>query len=255
MKLCLLTLICLATMGFQSMTQADESEWKFGIGTGFFALNIDGEIGLNLTTLGLGGQQFDVDLSADDTMDLMETAIGFGGYATNGSWLIDYGFNYLELVDTISNDIVERGEFTVEVTGFEILVGYPVFKTPNIVISLHGGARYVRHELTSDITASGTRAIETIDEDWIDALFGVSANIPLSDKWMWINKFNAGFGGSEGTYQGFTGLNWQFHKSWSAGVYGRFTAVEFENGHKGDKDWYFYDADEYGAGINIFYHF
>jgi hypothetical protein len=77
-KLFLIMMICLITIGSHSMVNANESSWDFGIGTGFFALNIDGTVGLDVPPAG-GGQELDVDLNASDVMDLMETAFGLGG--------------------------------------------------------------------------------------------------------------------------------------------------------------------------------
>ncbi len=45
--------------------------------------------------------------------------------------------------------------------------------------------------------------------------------------------------------------NWHFFKHWEATVYGKYTAFDFENGSKGDADWYLYDVDEYGAGLSV----
>lgn len=254
-KLFLLIVFCLSTMGLLSTTQANESEWKFGLGTGFFGLNLDGTVGLDVPAFG-GAQELDLDLSASDAMDLMETAFGFGGYATNGSWLIDYSLIYLKLEDQVTNpnSVITNADFKFEVSGFDLMVGYPVFKKSSMVISLHGGVRYTRHEMLTQLT-SGVTVSKEIDEEWVDAVFGVSANIPLAEKWIWNNRITAGFGGSEGTYSAQTGVNWQFHKNWSTNLYGKYIAVEFENSTKGATDWYSYDVDEYGLGIGIMYHF
>ena len=72
---------------------------------------------------------------------------------------------------------------------------------------------------------------------------------------MWNNRITAGFGGSEGTYMGQTGITWIFYKGWSSTLYGNYTAVEFENGDEGDSDWYLYDIDEFGIGLGFLYNF
>ena len=246
-------MICFITMGSHSIAQANESGWEFGLGTGFFGLNLDGTVGMGTTLL--SALELDIDVSASDTKEVMESAFGFGGYATNGTWLIDYSFLYLQLEGDGSGSNVKYAKLEFEVSGFEAMVGYPVLKTSNITLNLHGGVRYTKHKITNSFqTLGGTAFSKEIDEDWVDALIGLSANIHFAEKWVWNNRITAGFGGSEGTYSAFTGLSWQFHKNWSTSLYGKYTAVDFENSTKGAADWYLYDVDEYGLGINILFH-
>jgi hypothetical protein len=145
-------------------------------------------------------------------------------------------------------------KFGFDVTGGELTIGYPIYHGPSLIVGVHGGARYTKHELEADVAIDGTRVLSIdIDEDWTDALVGISAGIPFTKTLIWNNRFNAGFGGSEGTYFGYTGLTWRFLKHWSASLYGKYTAIEFENGDKGDSDWYLYDVDEFGVGLSVLF--
>jgi len=254
-KLLLLIMICLVTMGSQSLARAGGSDWKFGLGTGFFGLNLDGTVGMDLTLIDTA-VEVDVDMSASDVLDVMETAFGIGGYATNGTWLIDYTVEYLKLEDGDSfAGTLSRADLKFEAKGFEIMVGYPVLKNSSIIVNLHGGVRYTNHEMVSSIVYGGTTYRKDLDNDWVDGLVGVSARVPLGATVSWDNFVNAGYGGSDGTYRAVTGLTWRFHKNWSSTLFGKYTAVEFENSSKGAADWYLYDVDEFGLGINIIYHF
>ena len=69
------------------------------------------------------------------------------------------------------------------------------------------------------------------------------------EKWSWTNRFDAGFGGSEGTYLFNSGINWHFAKHWQATFYTRYTSVDFEDGSGSDR--YLYDVDEFGGGDAI----
>jgi len=253
MKLFLFVLAGLLVINFGSVAHAD---WSFGIGTGIFRMGMDGDMGLNMNIA--GPVEFDVDLDPDDISDMLETAFGFSGYATDRKWTIQYSFGMLELEDdpsvVLPSGVSVSSEFGFEVTGGEITVGYPIYHGTSLIVRLHGGVRYTEHELDADTTivdpvGTTTRLSHDIDEDWTDALVGISVGVPLAEKWMWNNKFNAGFGGSEGTYFAQTGITWRFLKHWSATLSGKYTAVEFENGDKGDSDWYLYDVDEFGLGI------
>jgi hypothetical protein len=228
-----------------SLTGVAHADWSFGIGTGIFLVNFDGDMGFDTAA---GPVELDVDLDADDVMDVMETAFGLGGYATDGKWMIQSSFGTLELEDDASV-VLSSGDSVYSKIGFdktnaELTVGYPIYHDESLIVRLHAGARYTDHEIDRDLTINGTPAVSRdIDEDWTDALVGISVGVPLAEKWMWNNKFNAGFGGSEGTYFAQTGVTWRFLKHWSASLYGKYT----------DSDWYLVDWDEFGVGLGVLF--
>ena len=64
-------LVALCILGVvMSYSTAANAEWHFGIGTGLFRLNMDGDIALDTDVRGV--VEFDVDLDADDIDDLMD---------------------------------------------------------------------------------------------------------------------------------------------------------------------------------------
>jgi len=240
------------------------AEWSFGIGTGISQMKVDGEQGFH-TDLA-GPIKYDVKLDPEDFNDLIDTAIGFGGFATDGTWLIQYSYGKIELegrestaVPALDSRLSARIGF--DITGAELTVGYPVFKTPSFILHADGGVRYTKHEFDSRlklINSSGTVVASrkrNFDHSWTDAVVGGTINVPFAKTWSWITRLNAGFGGSEGTYFASTGVTWRFHKNWSAGIIGKYMAVEYENDSKGDRDWYLYDADESSVGINVLFIF
>ena len=255
----LLILILVFTLSVSTTAQA---EWNYGIGTGLMLLNFEGDVGLDLNVLGTPAI-FDLDLDPDDVQDLMETAFGFGGFATNGTWKILYSFATLELADdqtVLTRDGLTTidGEFSFTGTSGEIVVAYPVSGSDAFRLHVYTGARYTNHELSGDVVATGAingSQSRDIDESWVDALIGIMADVPLADKWAWNTRVDGGFGGSEGTYMVNTGVSWRIHRKWSASLFGKYTAVEFENAEEGDADWYLYDVDESGVGLNFLYLF
>ncbi len=247
MKWLSLTLLSvLMVIGYTSVSYA---EWSFGIGTGLFRMNAKGDQGFNTQS---GPIEFEVDLDPDDFSDLTESAIGFAGYATDGTWMIQYSFSNLELEDTASVGTVSA-TIGFDIMGGEITAAYPVYRSPQMILGVLGGARYTKHELSINVTDGATTLNRAIDNDWTDALVGLTLTVPLAEKWVWNNRVDAGFGGSEGTYSGNTGVTWRFYKGWSSTLYAKYTAVEFENGNRGDTDWYLYDVDEFGLGLGIAY--
>lgn len=243
-------------MGFSSSALA---EWHFGIGTGFAALSVDGDQGLH-TNLA-GPVQFKVDLTPEDVMDYMAAGAGLGGYATDGTWMIQLSFNYLRLEDKPSYEkpgvITITSEFGFDVTAGELTVAYPILKQPSLVVRVLGGMRYIGHKLESTITAvtpAATIQLERkIEEEWADVLIGLTVDVPFANTWNWGNRFDAGFGGSEGTYHLNSGLAWAFAKHWTTTLAVDYKVIDYENGNKGDTDWYLYDANETAVGINILY--
>jgi hypothetical protein len=176
--------------------------------------------------------------------------------------MFQYSLGKLELEDdpTIvipSLNTIIYSEFGFDTTGVEITAGYLIYENESVALRLIGGLRFTKHELKNDITivVNGTPFPlgNDIDEDWTDVLVGASIGVPFAEKWVWNTTFNAGFGGSEGTYLVNTGLTWRFHKRWTATFYSKITAVDYENEDEGDADWYLYDVDEFGWGFTVLF--
>ena len=236
-----------------------QAEWFFGIGTGFTFMNVDGTQGFNTELL--GPVEYDIKLDPKDFRDFTKSAFGFGGYATSGTWMIQYSYARLELEDETDAyvpafDTTTSTKINFTMTGAELTVGYPVYRARHLVILVDGGVRYTKHEFDGRIIASGAvsgRRDREFDHSWTDAVVGASLNVPFTEKWSWNNRLNAGFGGSEGTYFASTGLSWRFLKHWSTGLTGTYKKVKFENDSKGDSDWYLYDVDESTVGLNVLF--
>jgi hypothetical protein len=253
-KKVLALLSILGVMGFSTIAHA---KWDFGIGTGPQLLKVKGDAGMNTA---LGPVEIEVDLDFDDIADLIDSALGFGGYATDGKWMINYKIGKLELEKEASRGLRTGATLSAKLefdyTQAELTVGYPLSENSSYTIRGYGGLRYLRQELDILFTGTGFIGInrqKSIDESWTDALIGLSADIPFAKKWNWNIKADAGFGGSEGTYLVSTGVTWRFLKRWSATLSGDYGAVDYENGTKGSSDWYLYDVDETILGLTILF--
>jgi hypothetical protein len=240
-----------------SFSSAAHAEWNYGIGTGITRMNAKGDQGINVTLLGLGPVEFDVDLDPEDFDDLMKSAFGIGGYFTDKKWMIQYSFVNLELEDEASRTIgptTASAKIGFDITGGELTVGYPIHRSPALDFGALVGARYTKHELSSELRVGAQQRKRSIDNDWTDGLVGLTFGVPFAEKWIWNTRLDAGFGGSDGTYTGKTGVTWRFAKSWTASLDAQYQAIDYENGNKGDTDWYLYDVDEFGWGIKFLYH-
>jgi len=253
-----LSVLCISLTALVFFSSAAHAKWSFGIGTGFSLLNVDGTIGFNSPLIS-GPVKFDLKFDPDDVNDLMQSAFGFGGYATDGTWLFQYSYGNLELEGEGSTPVgasTVSARINFEMTGAEMTLGYPVYKTSSLVTLVDAGVRFTKHEYHNRISASGAvtgQRDNNFDHDWTDAIFGVSVIVPFAQKWTWNTRLNAGFGGSDGTYLASTGVTWRFLEHWSAGLVGKYMAVDFENASEGDSDWYLYDVDESTLSLNILY--
>ena len=236
---------------------------RFGFGTGLMRTNAEGAQGFH--TIAFGPVNSEIDLDPDDVSDLMESAIGGGGYVTNGTWMLQFSLKQRkfggETAATVQSGTSVSSDLSFDILDGEFLFGYTVYRSPGAVFSLrpHVGVRYVKHELASDLTivegGITTDLSSAIDHSWTDVLIGTSVDVRLASKLSWSTRVDAGFGGSNGSFYGFSGVSWRIVRHFSFGPFGSFFKNDFENGTEGDPDWYLYDTNEFGVGISVMFHF
>jgi hypothetical protein len=239
------------TLGLAPAAVAGE-DWKFGAGTGFFGLNIDGDGGVATVA---GPLEFDASMDFDEIKEVLESAFGVGGFAAKGKWTITYNVQRMELEDTVSGVVLATpasATLTFTGTGAEGTVSYRFAVTGKTAWSLLTGLRYTKHDYDLNITVGAAAPFfRGVDHDWTDFLIGLKHATQLSDKWSWSSRLDGGFGGSEGTFFFNTGFNRTFGKRWMFNIFGQITAVDFEEDSINSSDWYLYDADEFGLGANV----
>jgi hypothetical protein len=244
----------LLIIGFGTPAYAD---WNASIGTGIYSTQVigDQEVG----TVSLNPVLIGMDLSPSEYNDFMKSSVSMEVSMTDGTWMVDFSLGLQEFesrgLTRLSDGATLRSNMDFDATSGEITVGRQVYRHPWVILGVHGGLRYDRHKLSVDLRRGAITERVKVDESWIDVLIGMSADIPFAEKWLWKNKMNGGFGGSEGTYFLSSGITWQFHSRWSTEAYGDYTAVNYESGNKGDTDGYLYDVDEFIWGINVLFHF
>ena len=248
--------LVVALVALVAMQGVQAGEWKHGVGTGFFALNFDGDLGLD--TIG-GPVTADVDLDNGDVWDRMESAFGFSAFSAKGKWRIMYGAGFLELEGDGSGTILgpTSASLTPNLTAIKanLTVAYNFANTDRNHFGVLFGTEYTKHDWEIDLTVGMTDLKREFDHDWTDAVLGLTHALTISEKVAWTNRIQGGFGGSEGTAMFNTGINWQVAQHWTLKFFLQNTAVEFENDDEGDPEWYLYDMDEFGAGFGAAYIF
>ena len=254
MKKSILIMVLVGILGFASAASAG---WHFGLGTALTANRAEGDMGFNLAFNNIGPVTTKLTLEPSDIAEYMKTAFGFAGLASDGKWMINYGFNQIEMggdpVTTVRGNTV-AADMSFKCTSMELAVGYPFYRSESMVLRLYTGLRYLKHEYDTKVVVNGvTRIDRDLDNNWTDVLAGNSGDVPLAKNWVWNTRMDAGFFGSEGSFYLNTGINWRFKPHWSTGLFGQYYAIDYEQGNPGDPDWYLYDVDESCLGLTIAY--
>jgi len=247
-----------ASCATHAFAEDAQDGWTFGIGTGINSLWVKGDQGWNSLLTG-GPVTLNLDLTPNDIQDAMKTAFGFGGFAARGQWKILYSLKYMELEGdgngTTPGGIPVYAKSNFKVSGATVAGVYQFAKTGKGVWGALGGVRYTKQKLTNSLTVGGSTAQNEISQHWTDVVVGLTNNYYFSMAWAWNTQVDAGFGGSNGTYHINTGPTWRFAQSWVAGAAVDYTDNNFENGSRGDPDWYLYKPTETAVGLSITYLF
>jgi len=250
-------IILAASLAASSLASAAEDEWHFGIGTGLSALDIKGDLGF--TSLIAGPVTVSLDLTPNDVSNYMKTAFGFGGFAAKDEWKITYALKYLELQDdgngTTPGGVSVAASTNFKAHGADVAGIYQFAKTGQAVWGALGGLRYTKHKLTNTLTVGATTGENSFSHSWTDVLIGLTNSYYFSKEWSWNSRLDAGFGGSDGTYHGNTGVSWRFAESWVGSATVDYVANDFSTGTPGDSDWYLYKGREASGGISVLYLF
>jgi hypothetical protein len=255
MAICIVSLLSVSTASAQ-----DGKKWYFGIGTGLSGTNLEGDMGLYSEPLGATIKP-EVELDPGDFQDLVSTAFGLGGYATNTKWMITYKGGFIELEGDGSGTLPGGDSYATnikfKITFFETQAGYVAYRSPNRKFHLqpYTGVRFTKHKIENDLTVNDNLSTFEHDNSWADLLLGTTLGYAFSPKWSWSLSADGGFGGSEGSFTGKTSITWKPHPHWSFSPNATFSSTEYENGEEGDTDWYLYDMDQTQFGLSFLYHF
>lgn len=246
-KVLILTLSLIANVN----AIAADSGWKFGVGTGIFALNVDGDLGLNTS---VGPSLSKLDLSTSDLQEVMDSAFGIAGFMAKDKWKINYTISQLTLAGDQNAEVSNGGfsykaDMEFEISGLDLNVEYKL----NPSWSTYLGVRHTTHDIEFNYSGDNQVIDTDIENDWTDLYVGLSYSKAFSKTMLWHTSVDIGAGDSEGSTTFNTGVTWLFSPSWATTLYAKHYSVEYENGSAGDEDWYLYDASEFGAGLGITY--
>lgn len=257
-----LALLCLACCA-AATAQAQDGEWRYGLGTGLNSFSLNGEVGFSpaglrsnlpgaeglIIFVGDGAETSGFfehfNLDNGETSDLIDSGRRVSAFAHNDRWNIQISYG------SVSLDARESAvDIEWEKRQADLLATYTIAALDRHSFGVQAGARQVEHEwrLSSAVAKLG------LDEKWTDAVIGATHLYRIRDGWTWANVVNYGFGGSEGTTLLQTQLNWHPLPHWALNLHLRYLATEY--GDKDDvnqSDFYYYKASEPSVGIGVHY--
>lgn len=198
-----------------------------------------------------------VDMSFGDILDTLEFGLMGAFEARKGRWGFLFDAIYMRVSDSAE---ASRGPLTVDAEAEveqTMLAGAVAYRAleGKVPVDLVGGLRYTKIDVDAKIDASLFSLPGTVkrsgDLDWIDPYLGVRVQYPLNERWSLVGYADVGgFGvGSDFTWQGVAGVNYEFSKSVVAKFGYRYLRVDY------DKDNTLYemrnDGVYLGAGIRF----
>jgi opacity protein-like surface antigen len=205
-----------------------------------------------------------VDMSFSDILDNLDFGLMGAFEARKGRWGLLFDGIYMKVSDSatasrsgpgpIGATASAHAEAQVEQTMLAGAVGYRVTEG-QVPVDVIGGLRYTKIDVDAEINASLFALSGTVkrsgDLDWIDPYVGLRVQYPLNERWSLLGYADVGgFGvGSDFTWQGVAGVNYEFSKTIAAKFGYRYLRVDY------DKDNTLYemrnDGLYLGAGIRF----
>jgi len=232
---------------FAEEPSSETKDWELNLAPFYlWAVSIDG----NQT---VGSNTGDIDVDFDDIFDKLETAFIFnlqGMHKNNWGFLIDY--NYMKLGDDDTsgglNTDVDLKLHLVEADGLYR------WRLSNHDIDAKFGVRYT--SMDTDVKLKGGPINIKADQkvDWIYPLIGMRWGWHFADRWkLLLNGDVGGFdlGGTRLAWQAGGIIDWQPFKHVS--FIGGYRAIyqDYEEGSKGSKNYYNFDATMHGPVIGV----
>jgi hypothetical protein len=153
--------------------------------------------------------------------DLELTFMGIAG-ARKDQWSMSMDLIYLDLKSDVNRELEFQGPGgeEVDVSGDVRMknwivtptVGYAIHDSGKARFEIVGGVRYLWLKAAAELYLNGTERVDRSESNsYWDAIIGARAKIGLSERWYLPLYFDIGTGNSDGTWQGFAGIGYQFN--------------------------------------------
>jgi hypothetical protein len=168
-----------------------KNSWKTTASLYMLGAGISGETALN----------GDIDITFKDIMDNFEMGFMANIALQKGNLGLEADFIYLNLGNSIEDTLlIDSFDFTSWIV--TPIATYTLLDTPTLDLQLLAGARYFSMEPTLNNRS-------TSGDIW-DGIVGIKGNYHINEKWFIPFRADVGGGDSDSTWQGFTGLGYQY---------------------------------------------
>lgn len=238
---------------FSQGQEIPKKEWGFKVEPYLMAPYMKGNVAIGRIPEG------EIDASAGEVFDRLQSAFMIYGEANNGQWAITADFVYMKLQKTIEpNGQINSGEINFDQTiiameGLYRILPWLEFGIGGRVVTLGGDMTVSRTELGPNGETNVQQAEKT--ETWFDPTVLFRAQIPNSGKWIGEIKADiGGFGiGSNATYQIQVYGGYRFSKLFQATAGYRALSIDYQSGTASDR--FHYDVITNGPVVRLGFNF
>jgi hypothetical protein len=214
------------------------AEWQFEFTPYLFGSSLTG-------TTGTSNVRAAVDMSFGDILDHLDSGFMAMFEARKGPWGFVFDGVYFKLKDEKTRSWEGPGgigsgtgelQATMTQQIYQLAVTYRLSDAAS-KLDLVGAARYTQLDTDLNLTTAtgpllpgGTRSLSA-SKSWVDPVIGIRATTPIAERWTLVSYFDiGGFGaGSDLTYQGILGLNWQASKTFTVKGGYRYFYQDYED--------------------------
>ena len=219
-------IICAAIMLFftPALYAAESDTWETEIAIYGWFSRLDGDIKIP----GSPGSGTDFYVDASDIIENLSMVFMGGVESKYNKWSILLDVVYMDVGDSVNKtfnlasqaNIPVNGNLDLDLSSWVVhsSVGYEVVNTDRITLSVIGGVRYltidvdVKTSLKEPITGAGHSHNISDNKGVVDGIAGIRGYIAINENWYIPYHADIGGGGSNLTYQLFTGIGYKF--SW-----------------------------------------
>ena len=210
-----------------------ESGWKFKLAPYLWFAGVDGDVSTIPDAATGPVKMSPSDAISDTEVSLMAI---FTAKKQRHGILIDFLYTDVQSTEELVPEINLSMKSTSKNTIASMAYMYEVYKKEQTIIDLFAGARYWNVDTELELSdGQGMLAGMGIrnEEDWVDPLIGINANIPLGQSQFYFQCAVAGGGfgvGSDFFYDVMANIGYHWNKSISTTLGYRLIDVDYENG-------------------------
>lgn len=238
------------------LTGRSPDEWEFVVNFYLWMTGIKGENTVGAITVPL-------DLDFSFIFDNLEGAFSSHFEARKGTWGAFFDFAYvslgkqdIELPVTLPSGTTPTAEFGFNIWAMELMGNYRI-GSERSAFDVLGGIRYNRQDLDVALLGLPRELAGGYDVNWTDPVFGGRYLTRVHDRvFLTLRGDVGGFGaGSELTVNVQGGVGIDLTRRLGLIFQYKFMDIEYEEGTRGQADFFRYDAQQQGAllGLSIYF--